>query len=160
AGGRGGDLTDRQLLRLYADRRDEEAFAKFVRRHGRLVLGVCWRGLPPAPGAGDAHQATVFLPAPKAGPPPRRRAVRNRLYQTAYRLAAEARTRAARRRRHERRAADMLERPHPAGPDHRELAELIDLELRKLPERFRAPLLLCYLEGHAVDQAAAQLGWS
>src|SRR5262249_58534723 len=56
-----------------------------------------------------------------------------------------------------RRAAGgrSVERPPDAG---RELGAVIDEELARLPERFRAPLLLCYLEGRTRDEAAGQLG--
>src|SRR5205085_2489494 len=32
-------------------------------------------------------------------------------------------------------------------------------ELARLPDRFRAPLVLCYLEGLTRDEAARRLGW-
>ena len=41
-----------------------------------------------------------------------------------------------------------------------ELSSVLDEELRNLPERYRLPLLLCYLEGRTRDQAAQQMGWS
>jgi WD40 repeat protein len=78
----------------------------------------------------------------------------------ANRLAAEARGKAARRRTLERQADEIPERTSPAERDCRELARLIDEELLRLPERLRLPLLLCYLQGHTVDQVARQLDWS
>jgi WD40 repeat protein len=42
----------------------------------------------------------------------------------------------------------------------RELREVLDAELLRLPERLRAPVLLCCLEGLARDEAARQLGWT
>src|SRR5262249_62095259 len=40
-----------------------------------------------------------------------------------------------------------------------ELRQVLHEELARLPERFRAPLLLCYLEGLTQDEAARRLGW-
>jgi DNA-directed RNA polymerase specialized sigma24 family protein len=40
----------------------------------------------------------------------------------------------------------------------REAHELFDAELSRIPDKLRAPLVLCYLEGLTRDEAAARLG--
>jgi C-terminal peptidase prc len=159
AGDGAGEPTDRELLERFAARRDEAAFAALMERHGPMVFGVCRRALRHRQDAEDAFQATFLVLARKAGSAGWRDSVHNWLYEVASRLVAEARVKAARRRRHEEQAG--RERTE-ARPDHagRELAALIDEELLRLPARFRTPLLLCYLEGLTSDQAARQLGWS
>ena len=42
----------------------------------------------------------------------------------------------------------------------REAQDLLDKELARLPDALCAPMVLCYLEGLARDEAARRLGWS
>ena len=82
------------------------------------------------------------------------------LHGVALHTAAKARTAAARRRGHERRAGETRARAaysRPAGedPSWPEVHE----ELERLPEKFREPIVLCYLEGLTREMAALQLGW-
>jgi RNA polymerase sigma factor (sigma-70 family) len=102
-----GDLTDRQLLQRFAARRDEDAFAALVGRHGPLVLGVSRRVLGQAQDAEDVFQATFLVLAKRAGSVRWRESVANWLYGVAYRLAREARSATVRRRRRESQAASV-----------------------------------------------------
>src|SRR6516162_3985202 len=168
----GGGLTDGQLLERFTTRRDEDAFAALVRRHGPLDLGVCRRALPQSHDAEDAFQATFFVLARKAGSIRKAESVASWLYGVAYRLAREARARLDKRRARERVAADVRpadlpdcfpERAMPADPadevSRRELRLAVDEELCRLPEKYRAPLLLCDLAGKTHAEAARELTW-
>ncbi|MBL8794944.1 MAG: RNA polymerase sigma factor [Planctomycetia bacterium] len=156
----GGTLSDRQLLRQFVASQDQEAFATLVRRHGPLVLGVCRRLLRQEQDAEDVFQAVFALLARKADSPFWHESIGNWLYGVAYRLALRARARASVRRRHEEQAAAMQ---HPTNVEVGQASELrlwLDEELQRLPEKYRMPLLLCYLQGQSREDAARQLGWS
>ena len=80
------------------------------------------------------------------------------LHQVACRVAWCARAAAARRRRHERRAAELAD-PSGRDPVADDLGPLIHEEIDRLPGRYRAPIVLCFLEGLTREQAAGQLRW-
>ncbi len=155
-----GRLGDRQLLERFTARRDQAAFEALLRRHGPMVQGVCRRVLGNAHDAEDAFQATFLVLARRADSIGRRESVGGWLYQVAYNTALKAKASAAARRRREQRPDD---RPAPdplADVTGRELMTVLDEELQRLPERYRAPLVLCYLEGLTRDEAAGRLGFS
>ncbi len=152
------DAPDGQLLEQYVGGRDEAAFAALVRRHGPMVLGVCHRVLRQAQDAEEAFQATFLLLARRAQAIRKRGSVGCWLHGAAYRIALKARTQAARRRRRERQAAAAPREEAPSAAAWRELQAVLDEELGRLPARYRAPLVLCYLEGKTQEEAAAQLG--
>src|SRR5207248_1968751 len=154
------EASDRELLERYARRRDEAAFAALVDRHGPLVLGVCRRVLPQRHDAEHVFQAAFLVLARKAAGVRWRESVGGWLYQVAYRLARKARAVEHRRRARERLAANAP-RPEPAAAlTWDEARAVLDEELDRLPEKYRLPLLHCYLEGQTRDQASRRLGWS
>jgi RNA polymerase sigma factor (sigma-70 family) len=151
--------TDRELVAAFVARRDEEAFAALVGRHGGMVLGVCRSVLGTSAGAEDVFQACFLVLARKAAGIRRQASLAAWLHGVAYRLACKQRGREARRRRVEARAA----RPEAAAVDDltwRELREVLHAELDRLPEKYRAPLLLCYWAGKTQEEAALELGWT
>jgi RNA polymerase sigma factor (sigma-70 family) len=152
-------LSDGQLLERFARWRDETAFEALVRRHGPLVLGVCQRVLRNAQDAEDAFQATFLILVHKAGSISRPELLANWLYGVASRTALKYRARAAHRRACERQATPM-QQPDPfLEIAWQELRTVLDEELSRLPEKYRAPLVLCYLEGKTNEEAARILGW-
>src|SRR5262249_22677992 len=156
----GTPQSDRELLRRFTEQRDGTAFAALVERHGPMVLGLCRRVLQHTHDAEDAFQATFLLLARKAASLRRQEAVGNWLYGAAYRVALKARTAARRRAAREGRAEQPITPPDPASElTLREARTLLDEELARLPERLRAALVLCCLEGATRDEAARHLGW-
>jgi RNA polymerase sigma factor (sigma-70 family) len=155
----GGDtLTDRQLLERFFGSRDEAAFEALMQRHGPMVLGVCRRVLGNRHDAEDAFQATFLVLVRNAGRVRRPDSLGNWLYGVAYRTALEARRAAARRRKKERQVADMAGHRPPEADPGGELREVLDHELAKLPDIYRAAVVLCELEGKSHREAARQLG--
>lgn len=153
--------SDAALVARFAATRDEAAFAELVARHGPLVRGVCRRVLGPD-AADDAFQATFLVLAQKAGSIKRPAAVGSWLYGVAYHLSKQSQRRQSRRERHERGVTVSHEdlRDPSSAAALADLLDVLDAELARLPDRLRAPLLLCYIDGRTQDEAAKQLGWS
>jgi RNA polymerase sigma-70 factor (ECF subfamily) len=159
AGNPGEELPDEQLLHRFVRLGDQSAFTALVRRHGPMVLGVCRRVLRHAQDAEDAFQATFLVLVHKAATLAQPNLLAAWLHGVAYRTALHARGRMVLRGQREREAASMS--PVGAEPDRTwdELREQLDAELQRLPECYRAPLVMCYLEGKTNIEAARLLGW-
>ena len=110
--------------------------------------------------ADDAFQATFLVLVRRARSIRDRDRLGNWLYGVAVRVSRKANAQAARRRTKEREAAvDPAVSPAPEPPFDPLHATMLHEELAKLPAKYRAPLVLCFLDGQTHDQAAAQLGW-
>jgi RNA polymerase sigma factor (sigma-70 family) len=155
----GGGPTDGQLLGRFVAGRDEAAFAALVRRHGPMVLGVCRRVLHDFHHAEDAFQATFLVLARKAASLAGGGSLGGWLHGVAYHTALRAGAALGRRRSRERPMSDV---PHPsiAPPEPRDWLPLLDRELSLLPERYRAVIVACDLEGRTRKEAARLLGVS
>jgi RNA polymerase sigma factor (sigma-70 family) len=151
--------ADRELVQRFTSGADADAFAALLSRHGPMALRVCRRVLHNLQDAEDAFQATFLVLARKASTLRRQESVGNWLYGVAYRVALNARAAAARRRAHESRTAADTSADPLTEISVREAQALLDEELARLPAKYRAPLVLCCLEGLARDEAARQLGW-
>jgi RNA polymerase sigma factor (sigma-70 family) len=150
--------TDRVLLTRFSTRDDHAAFAELVGRHGPMVMRVCRRVLRQEQDAEDAFQATFLVLARNAGSIRRTEALASWLHGVAHRVALRARRDAGRRRAHEREAQPMPAKAATAEADWREVQVALDEEIRALPEKYRAPFVLCFLEGKSRAEAAAELG--
>jgi RNA polymerase sigma factor (sigma-70 family) len=155
---RTGGLSDAQLLQRFIFERDEAAFEVLVWRHGPKVLGICRRILRHEQDAEDAFQATFLILVHKAASIGKRQAVSCWLYRVAYRVALRARRRAAKRAAREKPVLDVPAAEPALDPLWRDLRSVLDEEVNRLPEKYRAPFVLCYLDGKTNEEAAQALG--
>lgn len=156
----GCEQTDKELLERFVLQGDAAAFAVLVRRHGAMVLRVCQRVLRNSHDAEDAFQAAFLVLARKASTIRNQESVGSWLFGVAYHIALRAKANAQKRMTCETRAAARLQALAPADDAPDELRVLLDEELARLPEKYRAPLVLCYLESKTHAEAAHQLGWN
>jgi RNA polymerase sigma factor (sigma-70 family) len=109
--------------------------------------------------AEEAFQATFMVLAGKAASVQPPEMLPNWLYGVAWRTSLKMRTTIAKRRAKEVQATVV---PEPKVDDsHRwdEIAPLLDRELSRLPDKYRAAVVSCDLEGRSREDAARQLGW-
>jgi RNA polymerase sigma factor (sigma-70 family) len=160
------ESPDRELLERFRGRRDEAAFAVLVRRHGPLVWGVCRRVLGDRHDAEDAFQATFLVLAAKSSSIRRAESLGAWLHRVARHLALRARGRRDRRRQAETGGPAVGGTASVAGTELseelslREALAILDEEVGRLPEKFRTPVVLCYLQGRTNEEAARELGWA
>ncbi|HKB02811.1 MAG TPA: sigma-70 family RNA polymerase sigma factor [Gemmataceae bacterium] len=150
--------SDGQLLDRFLADRDEAAFEALLARLGPMVWAVCRRVLADLADTEDAFQATFLVLVRKGRSVVPRDRVGNWLYGVAYHAARKARVDRARRRDKEHRAAAMTDSTAPDTRDATDLAAWVDRELSRLPEKYRAPVVLCDLEGKTRAEAARHLG--
>jgi RNA polymerase sigma factor (sigma-70 family) len=154
-------LTDGELLARFAVDRDQGAFAILVQRHGPMVFRVLLRILQNQHAAEDAFQAVFLVLVRKAGSLQQPEGLAPWLYGTAYRTALKARAETLRRHMHEERAAAERTAIHRAEDvDWLDVRPVLDEEIDRLPARYRAPVVLCYIRGLTNAEAARILGCS
>lgn len=149
--------SDRQLLAEFSGSQDQTAFAALVRRHGPMVLGVLRRALRHEQDAEDAFQATFLVLARSAGTIRDVQALPSWLHGVSRRMAMKTKRSAARRRKYEGKAAPVSNAP-ASDVDWREVQAILDEEVAHLVVTYRAPFILCCLEGTGRDEAAKRLG--
>jgi RNA polymerase sigma factor (sigma-70 family) len=150
-------VGDGQLLERFLASGDETAFEALVDRHGPMVLGLCRRMLRDPRDVEDAFQATFLVLVRTGGAIRDRSLVSTWLYRVAFRVARQARAQTLRRRNYEVAVVGLDVATEPDANDMLNVGPVLDQELSRLPEKYRAPLVLCYLEGRTHDQAAEAL---
>jgi RNA polymerase sigma factor (sigma-70 family) len=162
------DSSEGDLLERFVRSHDESAFEALVARHGPMVLGVCRQLLRDPNDVDDAFQATFLVLIRKAATLRRCDLVGNWLYGVAFRVAKRARTQAARRMGRSGSVTTIeklsaAEGVHRSGSSPTTLIEpesgpWLHQEISHLPDKYRTPIVLCYLEGLTHDEAASRIG--
>jgi RNA polymerase sigma factor (sigma-70 family) len=161
------ELSDEDLLNQYlsgTESDSQEAFRELVVRHGPMVLGICRHVLNQAQDAEDAFQGTFLALARNAATIRDRRVLAGWLHEVAYRIALRLRTSTTRRRALERQGMAMssLESEPDSQTEHaawNELRPVLHEEINRLPEKYRLPVILSYLEGKTNEEVAELLQW-
>lgn len=148
-------LDDEALLTRFREARDARAFAAIVERHGPLVLRVCRDFLPHEHDVQDAFQAT-FLVLIRKNPTIRRPgALASWLHGVSRRVSK----RIKRQHRTLRLVADVATAAPSCPVEVRDELQLVHKAIDRLPEKYRLPVVLFYLEGLTQEETAARLRW-
>jgi RNA polymerase sigma factor (sigma-70 family) len=162
--GAASGLSDRQLLERFSSGRDasaEAAFETIVQRHGPMVLRLCSKVLGNQADAEEAFQATFLILVKKSRSIRQLDTVGGWLFGVASRVAARAQVERARRRSAEQHGGLRIATAADVGSegiDRIEVDAAIEAEVLRLPEKYRAVVVLCYWDGLTHEQAADRLG--
>jgi len=154
-------MTDGELLERFVSTRDESAFELLVRRHGRMVLGICRRALRNDHEADDAFQAIFMVLVRNAHSIRKRESLASWLYGVAQRVTRKVQM-GAKKRALVHQGSAMVATGSTEPDDDRDRSEfrpIVHDEVGRLPEKYRAPIVLCYFEGCSHEEAARQLEW-
>lgn len=154
------EADDNQLLRDFAERQSDDAFAALVTRHINLVHSVALRQTGDPHAAEEITQAVFIILARKAGSLGPKTILPGWLYQTARLAAANFRRSQVRRQQREQEAY-MQSRSTEAEPEAwRQIAPMLDDALGKLGERDRHAIVLRFFENQSLGEVGAALGAS
>jgi RNA polymerase sigma factor (sigma-70 family) len=152
------EVDDGQLLHRFLTGRDESAFTILVQRYGAMVWGLCVRRLGETPEAEDAFQATFLVLVRKAASLRTPQQLGPWLYGVAYRTALKLQARRAQKAAKEKPLLEPVVEEEPTDSLSCDLRPILDEEVSRLPEKYRQPVLLCYLQGMSSEEAARRLG--
>lgn len=151
------DHSSKSLLLRFISERDESAFEELVRRHDRIVWGVCARVLGNRCDTEDAFQQTFVLLAQKANQIRKPGSLSSWLHGVALRTA----TRIRNQRRHST-FEELHDARLPTEPydeiSRRHQIEQVDQQLLLLNDKYRTPLILFYFQDQTAPQIASELG--
>jgi RNA polymerase sigma factor (sigma-70 family) len=149
-------MMDSDLLQRFVTQEDPDAFRILIERHGAMVLAVCRSVLGQHHDVEDAFQSTFLILAKSAGSIKQAESLGPWLHRVALRVARRARYQACERRHREAIVRGFRE-DFPGNSPDESFIPLLREEISRLPDHYRLPVVLCYLEGKTNEQAAAEL---
>jgi RNA polymerase sigma-70 factor (ECF subfamily) len=149
-------MKDSELLQSFVTKEDPDAFRRLIERHGAMVLAVCRSVLGQHHDVEDAFQSTFLILAKSAGSIKQAESIGPWLHRVALRVSRRARYQACERRHREASVTPFQGEPSGHTPDE-SFIPLLREEISRLPDHYRLPVVLCYLEGKTNEQAAAEL---
>lgn len=150
--------SDDQLLREFAATGGNAPFSELVRRHSAMVLTVCGRVLNNHQEAQDVAQAVFLIMAKKAGRLVGEGSIAGWLHRVALFAARDACKARRRREAREEEGAKSMILEQTADGNDAETAAALHATLADLPDKYRLPLVLHYLEGQPYETVGARLG--
>ena len=152
-------MDDMALLREYAARNSEEAFAELVSRRVHFVYAAALRQVCDPYLAEEVTQAVFIILAQKAGRIRGGTVLAGWLFQTT-RFAALAHMRAAAKRRQHELEVQMQSDVQPTPPDPlwEQISPMLDEALAQLGEKDRQAVLLRFFENKSLAEVGTFLG--
>jgi RNA polymerase sigma factor (sigma-70 family) len=149
-------MTDEQLLERFISANDSDAFRLLVEKHGPMVLSVCRSILRNDHDVEDAFQNICVSLALSARTIKQGKSIGPWLHRVAIRTARKLRADMNKRRARERATTSHGAMDEVNLPDFSS-DRLVRDEVSRLPDRYRLPLVLCYLQGKSNGEAALEL---
>ncbi len=153
--------NDVELLKAYAEKNDQGAFAEIVSRHGAMVYRVSFRTLVNRHDAEDASQAVFMALIKKSEKLLSEGSLACWLYSVARQTSLFMARSRVRRDQREMAASEIMEglsHPQSGGKDHEIVLGFLDKELDALSSGQREAIIFRHLDGMSEKEAAAIAG--
>jgi uncharacterized protein (TIGR03435 family) len=151
---------DMRLVREYAARQSESAFAALVSRHTNLVYSAALRQTRDPQLAEEVTQVVFIILARKAASLGAKTILTGWLYRTAGYVSGSALKRELRRQHREQEAYMQSELDAQAGSTWKQLSPLLDEAMLRLGQTDRDALVLRFFEGRSLNEVGSALGAS